>query len=67
MDRCAVSKAEGSQCQKEDVDFGVGSGHGEGSSGREGLVRDMVREFWEVAGIEIYLREKNGGGEMRSN
>lgn len=42
VERCAVSSGEGSECQKELVDDGVGRGQGEGSEGSGGLVRDMM-------------------------
>lgn len=45
VERCAVRRGEGSQCQKESVDVDVGRGDGEGSEGRLGFSRDMVGDF----------------------
>jgi hypothetical protein len=42
VDRYPISNGEGSVCQNESVDFGVGSPAGWLSLGRSGMVRAMV-------------------------
>jgi hypothetical protein len=42
VDRCPRSSGEGSVCQNESEDFGVGRAAGWSSLGRSGMVRAMV-------------------------
>lgn len=42
VDRCPRSSGDGSVCQKESVDFGVGSAAGWSSLGRTPMLRAMM-------------------------
>ena len=64
VDRCPRSSGDGSVCQKESVDFGVGSAAGWSSLGRSGIVRAMVCWYfiWVISAedgkIEIVASDK---------